>query len=95
MEVIAAPEKLKTNHPDYYKMHSRESYKKHGCLKTVCSHCNSTVSIRAMPRHRRTDKCKSYKSLCDNRLNILMEELKPIMKLKGLTLHDLIDNEFN
>ncbi len=95
MEVIAAQEKLKTDHPDYYKMHSRESYRKHGCLKTVCSNCGSTVSVRAIPRHKRTDKCMSYKTVCDDRLNVLIEELKPIMKLKGLTIYDLLDNDIN
>ena len=95
MEVIAAPEKLKTSHPDYYKIHARESYKNHGCLKTVCSHCGATVSIKAIPKHRRTDKCMSYKVLCDDRFNVLMEELKSILKLKGLTLNDLPDNDVN
>ena len=95
MEVIAVPEKLKTDHPDYYKIQSRKSYQKIGCLKTICSHCGSTVSIRAMLVHKRSDKCLSYKSLCDDRFNVLMDELRPILRLKGLKLCKIIEEDIN
>jgi hypothetical protein len=92
MEIIPNIEKMKIDHPDYKKIHSRGQYKKFGALKTVCSRCNATVSNKAMIVHRRTEKCINHDTFWDERYHTLLEELKTMLKLKGMTLSNLIDS---
>jgi hypothetical protein len=92
MEIIPNIEKMKIDHPDYKRLHSRGQYKKFGALKTVCSRCNATVSNKAMIVHRRTEKCINHDTVWDERYHALLEELKTMLKLKGKTLSNLIDS---
>jgi hypothetical protein len=91
MEIISKTDQMKSNHPDYAKIHSREQYKKNGALKTVCAHCGATVSVKAMIVHRRTERCMNFVELRDERYHALLEELKSILKFKGITLINFID----
>jgi hypothetical protein len=92
MENTPIIEKMKADHPDYKKIHSRGQYTKFGALKTVCSRCNATVSNKAMIVHRRTERCINHDVFWDERYRTLLEELKTMLKLKGKTLSNLIDD---